>query len=188
MTDKVIKPYIPHYLKDVGCKEELNLSPKDKLKRQKSFINRARALLVHLGIDPSPNNVNRVQVNSEDERQLIVNNRIFRVLSNDEVLEELELIILSYPQRLPSNILALFFTKLNDQVPFDALEIIAMTLKKVNTLDSIWAMHRLIDTDTFRRDHIQEIIDQVGIDTLFYKDLVSSVKFRNDNYTIIEKN
>lgn len=154
---------------------------------RRSFINRARALLKLLGLDPTPANVNRIQQDPLDPTILSVNGKFYKVLDNNETLEELELIILTHPERLPANFLALFFTKsFLHNIDFKVIRIVAESLRKANTIDSIWAMHQLIASDTQVKSHIQEIIDHVGIETLFYKDKINQSVYNSNNYTIIE--
>ena len=154
---------------------------------RRTFINRSRALLKMLGLDPTPANVNRIQQDPTDSTILSVNGKFYKVLDNEETLEELELVILAHPERLPANFLALFFTGAFDStMDFKVIRIVAEALRKAQTANSIWAMHQLINFDKFIKSHLQEIIDHVGLETLFYKDPVHQPVFLGNNYTIIE--
>lgn len=171
-----------------GCSQYKDESPLDKAKSRKSFVNKARALLKMLGFDPTPANVAKIQQSKTDPRLLTVNNREFLVLDNEETLKELELRLLAHPKRLPSNLLALFLTNsFKPDIDFNVVIAVAAALRLDNSAESSWALAQMIDRDKFINNHIQEIIEQVGIVNLFFGSKVEQVEFNGNNYVIVEQ-
>lgn len=181
---------------ELGCSPYGRLKPSamEIAKARKSFTNRARALLKMLGMDPTPANVSKIKASEIDPRVLMVNNREFLVMDNEETIQELTLRILTNPKRLPAKYLALFLTgALSRELPFEVVRIVAACLRNDETLESNYALHKMIDLDKFSNQHIQEIIDQVGIEVLFYStynamgNMVNQVEFNGANYVIVEQ-
>lgn len=174
-----------------GCIPITQPTAAEKAKARKSFVNRARALLTLLGYDPTPDNVSKIVTDPQDEKILIINNRRFKVLDNEETLKELELIMLTYPKRLPAKFLALFLTGAFSRDPnldFSVIVTVAAALRKDMSLESNWALHKMIALDPHISSHIQEVIDHTGIEQLFpgSEGKVSQVTWHTSNYTIIE--
>lgn len=171
-----------------GCSQYENESPLDKAKSRKSFVNKSRALLKMLGFDPTPANVAKIQQSQTDPRILTVNNREFLVLDNEETLRELEIRLLAHPKRLPSNLLALFLSNaFKPDIDFNVVIAVAAALRLDNSAESNWTLAQMIDKDKFINNHIEEIIEQVGIVNLFFDSNVEQVEFNGNNYVIVEQ-
>lgn len=185
-----VKDALSRVTDTMGCSPYGKSQPSaaEKAKARKSFVNRARALLKFLGVDPTPANVSKVKASEADPRVLTVNNREFLIMDNEETLAELELRILTYPKRLPAKFLGLFLTgAFIREVPYNVITVVAEALRRDQSLESNWALHQLIDFDKFAKNHIQEIIDHAGIETLFYGSKVGQVEFNGNNYVIVEQ-
>lgn len=171
------------------CRPLTTPTPQDIQRERRSFVNKARSLLVLLGLDPTPANVAKIQQDPNTPDVLIVNNKEYEVLDNEETLDKLELLMLQYPKRLPPKFLALFLTGAfkDPTLDFRVVEVVAEALRAQDTLDSNWALHKLIDYDNFKHQHLQEVIDQSGLDGLFYGYKVHQTQFLNSNYVILEK-
>lgn len=172
-----------------GCQVITQPSEAEKAKARKSFINRARALLVFLGFDPTPDNVSKIQQDPNAPTKLSVNGKDYQVWDNEETLKQLELLILTYPKVLPSKFLALFLTGAFDKtLDFKVIMIVAEALRKDRSSDSTWALRRLIDYDKFIPQHVQEIIDHTGLKEILEIPgsgiEVSQVSYGGNNYVI----
>lgn len=185
-----VKDALSRVTDTMGCSPygQSRPSAAEKAKARKSFVNRARALLKFLGFDPTPANVSKVKASEVDPRVLTVNNREFLIMDNEETLAELELRILTHPKRLPAKFLGLFLTgAFIREVPYNVITVVAEALRRDQSLESNWALHQLINFDKFAKNHIQEIIDHAGIETLFYGSKVGQVEFNGNNYVIVEQ-
>lgn len=174
-----------------GCQPLTQPTAAEKAKARKSFVNRARALLSWLGYDPTPDNVAKIVTDPQDEKILVINNRRFQVMDNEETLRELEIIMLTYPKRLPAKFLALFLTGAFSRsldLDFSVIVTVAAALRKDQSLESNWALHKMIAMDPHIAEHIQEVIDHAGLDQLFpgSEGRVSQVTWHTTNYTIVE--
>lgn len=174
-----------------GCTVVTQPSEAEKARARKSFINRARALLIFLGFDPTPDNVAKIQQDPNDPKKLSVNGKDYLVWDNEETLKELEILILTNPKLLPSKFLGLFLTGAFDKtLDFKTVMIVAEALRKDRSADSLWAIHRLIDFDKFIPQHIQEIIDHTGLKEILEIPSsgikVDQVSFNGNNYVIQE--
>lgn len=126
----------------------------------KEFRDHARALLVSLGVDPSPSNVSKLRgVKIPGGVKISVEDKDYLVYENSSFVQKLEQWILTYPLSLPAKYLALFISGSVDP-SFDFLHSIqlAENFKKNPTDNSLWTLRAFINNDKFLNEHLYEIL------------------------------
>lgn len=156
---------------------------------RRSILSKSRALLVFLGEDPTPANVERVTFTGDSN--FTINGRNFEVLDNEEVLDKLEIQILSMPKLIPPKFLALFFLgAFPMDMDFRVLEIIAASLIHDSSMDSKWAINKLTERDKQVRSHLEELIIHTGLRPLLEIPgsgiTMGQTTFHGNNYIILE--
>lgn len=126
----------------------------------KEFRDHARALLVSLGVDPSPSNVSKIRgVKIPGGVKISVEDKDYFVYENSSFIQKLEQWILNYPLSLPAKYLALFISgSVDASFDFSHSVQLAENFKKNPTGNSLWTLRAFINNDKFLNNHLYEIL------------------------------
>lgn len=163
----------------------------------KEFRDHARALLVSLGVDPSPSNVSKIRgVKIPGGVKISVEAKDYLVYENSSFVQKLEQWILTYPLSLPAKYIALFISgSVDASFDFSHSVQLAENFKKNPTDNSLWTLRAFINNDKFLNNHLYEILVSefggcdLGTSTLAEMfDFKSSkqVTYREKSYWIFE--
>lgn len=151
----------------------------DKTKQQK-----IRALLSHLGIDPSPLNVCKVK---EQNDNFEFNNKIYQVLSLEETRDSVKSLLLNNPRVLPAPHLVPFlqgiFSEPYQVLNYNGMLHIAEALLKDSSTNSLHVIVSALKLDVFFNDHIDLVINEVGLDSLLFG--AKQVTFKDKLFVIV---
>ena len=126
----------------------------------KEFRDHARALLVSLGVDPSPSNVSKLRgVKIPAGVKISVEAKDYFVYENSQFVQKLEQWILTYPLSLPAKYLALFISgSVDASFDFSHSVQLAENFKQNPTDNSLWTLRAFINNDKFLNNHLYEIL------------------------------
>lgn len=148
----------------------------------KEFRDHARALLVSLGIDPSPSNVSKLRgVKIPGGVKISVEDKDYFVYENSQFVQKLEQWILTYPLSLPAKYLALFISgSVDASFDFSHSVQLAENFKKNPTDNSLWTLRAFINNDKFLNEHLYEIlVSEFGGCDLGIQNLASMFDFKS---------
>lgn len=159
----------------------------------------ARALLVSLGEDPSPSNVNKLSLFFPEEYTggvgILMQDQKYTVYKSGEIYQLLEWLFLRNPFSLPAKYLALFIAHEFQDLEFEDVTQIAENFILNPTPESLWVLRKLMEGDKFLHAHIKEMMDlefagvEVGLSKVMrmHGNSAKRVCYKDEEYWVVHE-